>query len=714
MARSITSQPTSPFLILGTVLLAGSGQIFLAQADRPWTLLPGLLGYGLAFCLLLRKKPQNLSPEPKPLSLRTEWVLLGFILLVALGFRLYLLDSIPSGMHTDQGLEGQSAQRIAFEGWRPFFEVFNYHVPEVFMYYQLALWFKLFGSSYKTFHVFFALFSLAAFPLIYWTFRQLSGPRVALLALFLLSVMRWHWIFSRNGFPTIQVPFYLFGTLGFWLFGLKKGNRWALFISALFLGLGLYTYQSFKAVPLLMLILAAFELWKNKKDAGSLRRSFLFFFLLAGLLAVPLVGYMLQHQSFGNRERELFILKQVQEEKSLLPLARNTFGTIMMFNRAGDTNPRHNIPGHRMLDDVTGVFFVLGLGLAWSRRRERGAFYALAGFLVMSLPCLLSTDIAHANRLLALTPFVAWMGASAMEHFAQVLVKRVDSRAWVLAFLFLILGSITILNFRAYFFQQAETYDCWKGYGPEQNFIGKTIEQCERTEPGQRVYFITPAYFGNHTIAFLGYPAGYRVQVLSGLEPFSPKEWNTDKRALFFLEEGKSGWVDFLQTLYPNGKLGKLLDRDGHVLVYTLEVLSADLKTFKGWNQGLKGTYIPSSRWNAKPLVIKTDPLLNFTYKGDLPFTDYPPFRVRWTGALEIPQKGAYQFQVLTTDKAQLWLDGKMVPLEKPLTLTAKGHSLRLDFEKEDGDSLALHLIWKKPGADKWEIIPAAAFGIIR
>lgn len=104
---------------------------------------------------------------------------------------------------------------------------------------------------------------------------------------------------------------------------------------------------------------------------------------------------------------------------------------------------------------------------------------------------------------------------------------------------------------------------------------------------------------------------------------------------------------------------------------------------------------------------------MNFTYKGDFPFTDYPPFRVRWMGNLKVDQVGDYQFQVLTSDSGQLWLDGKPVLLEKPLRLTAKPHALRLDFEKDGGDAMVLHLVWKKPGEDHWEVVPASAFGTI-
>lgn len=179
------------------------------------------------------------------------------------------------------------------------------------------------------------------------------------------------------------------------------------------------------------------------------------------------------------------------------------------------------------------------------------------------------------------------------------------------------------------------------------------------------------------------------------------------------MEPERRGLLDLLKLEFPHGQEQSLRDWDGRTLVYGYQVPLSDLQAFHGWNRGLKGTYLQSSQWTAQPLTVRWDPVLNFTYKGDFPFTDYPPFRIRWTGSLRVEKAGDYQFQVLTTDSGQLWLDGKPVPLEKPLRLAAKAHALRLDFEKDGGDSMALHLVWKKPEEPNWEVVPATAFGKI-
>jgi hypothetical protein len=67
----------------------------------------------------------------------------------------------------------------------------------------------------------------------------------------------------------------------------------------------------------------------------------------------------------------------------------------------------------------------------------------------------------------------------------------------------------------------------------------------------------------------------------------------------------------------------------------------------------------------------------------------------------------------LASDPVQLWLDGKEVKLEEPLSLQKGPHPIRLELAKDSGNELAMTFIWKKPGDEKWEVVPATAFGKI-
>lgn len=421
---------------------------------------------------------------------------------------------------------------------------------------------------------------------------------------------------------------------------------------------------------------------------------------------------MAQKGILGHREADLFIGTKIVQEHSLKPLWDVWTGTFLMFNRAGDENPRHNIPGHRMLDDITAVFFILGLVMVWRRRKEREGFYPLVGFGVMMLTGLLSTDPAHSNRLVSLTPFVAYFAGNSFEFLGSRAKAAIKKKVLFWALILMVLEVMAGLNAYSYFIGQANNQECQTAFGVEQTYIGRTIEDMQKQWPNLDCFFIDPSYFKNHTIAFLSYSAKDLCF------PFNLGDWSKglvpkDKTTVFFLEKDKTGAAEFLKTICPG--LGYATYKSGgDPALLVGSVTPEKLAAMKPWDHGLKGLYLASSAWNAAPVTVQWDPVLNFTSKFDFPFTQPPPFRIRWTGILDIPQAGDYQFQVLTTDSGQLWLDGKAVPLAMPYRLTKGSHQLRLDFEKDSGDTLALNFIWKKPEDDKWEVVPATAFGKLK
>jgi hypothetical protein len=105
------------------------------------------------------------------------------------------------------------------------------------------------------------------------------------------------------------------------------------------------------------------------------------------------------------------------------------------------------------------------------------------------------------------------------------------------------------------------------------------------------------------------------------------------------------------------------------------------------------------------------DPLIDLSGLRDFPPPQRPPFHARWTGTLEAPVTGEYLFHLLSSDRTALWLGGKSISPESPVRLVRGPHALKVEFVKEEGYYPALHFIWKRPGADAWEVVPASAFG---
>lgn len=677
-------------MVLFALLLAAKGQwdwVAVGQSNSLWT---GLAYYAIAVGLFLYTfnswKQENLQKaEINPIL---ECGLFGLIMLIAAFFRVYKLDEIPNGIFMDQGFEGLGGLMIGHNdfhqpvyslGDQPVFEVgkpfwqqpFFIGKPleaPAFLLYLLAAWFKFFQPNQFTLYLFFASLALAAFPLIYWTFRQIAGPRMALLTLYFLAVMRWHVNFSRNGFPTIEVPFYMFGTLAFLLYGFRKGKTWAFCVSAVFLSLGLYTYQAFKIFPLLLVSyslyeflgdnpkvqklfetlsktsrktkmpgwvipsvlalvcliiigcalywlptwylyvtnhallytiakgtvlvigvsLMAFTLYLftgSKKFKLHLRQLGLFFGILL-VLTSPILFNMLKTGSLGSREGSDNILGTILQEHSFYgPVSKMLGKTLLMGNRMGDDNERHNMPNHRMLDDISGVLLIMGFFYSLHRINRRKYFYALAGLGVMSLACLLSVVPAHANRLLATTPFLCLLISAPLS----AIWGRARNK-WggfgEMVFLFLLLPPLLLvgfLNYRVYFIEEPKdgaywNSSYWGGYSFDASQAGKIIAQ----NGDAYDYCLTKRYFYHNTVKFLSYGLKDHVKLFTLPEGLAPLQANANRGLLFILMNEQKGLAQNIQSLYPHSQFEPVPNPNGNPLVYCVRVPASDVAQAKG------------------------------------------------------------------------------------------------------------------------------------
>jgi hypothetical protein len=112
------------------------------------------------------------------------------------------------------------------------------------------------------------------------------------------------------------------------------------------------------------------------------------------------------------------------------------------------------------------------------------------------------------------------------------------------------------------------------------------------------------------------------------------------------------------------------------------------------------------------------EPVLNYTFR-DLPLIDTPG-SARWSGELIAPKTGVYEFLIVTFEnaKAGLSLDGSPVtdlaahPAGRA-KLKAGNHKIFLDYQMPAAQVAAVNLLWKKPGAEKFEFVPNENFGKI-
>lgn len=569
--------------LAGALTFAVLGQWELLQRENPATLWPGLIFYGIALCLygFLLRRDKLVRSEEKPIPWVWETGAFTAILALALFMRVYRLGQFPAGIFPDEACEGWGSLKILNEGWRPFYEIYQLSVWDIPVYYLLAIWFKFWTPTQEHFFLFSAFFSVITLPLVYWTFRQLAGTRLALLTLFILAVSRWDMTYARNCHPAFQIHFYMFGALAFWLYYLKIGKNWAFWVSAVFCAGGYYVYQAYKPFLLVMVGCFVYESLLSPRKWKFGYKKMIGYFGLTVLLTAPLWLYLIRIGSWGRREQELFIFPGILQGGSLKPLFLHISQTLLMFNREGDLWFLHNLPYHRMLDDVTGVLWILGFFTAFTQIKERRYFYCLLGFGFMILPTLLSVNATHASRAFGTIPFICFLAAAALNEIGEktLFIFGRHVRLAVAAGAALLLGFMAFENFNTYFNEQAKDESCWRDPDTDATRVGKMIAE----NGDQYDYFLSSHFYGRYATMFLGYAEKnqtHELDIPSGLFA-RPRP---GRGLLFAVEDKRDGVLSLLQTLYPGGETLTERDLEGSPLVHFYKVSPEAVKA----DQGLK------------------------------------------------------------------------------------------------------------------------------
>ena len=715
--------PSPTFLMAAAIGSALLGQFFMAQKDSASSLFGGCFFYFLSVPLFVssirsEKKTGVLDAPLPPLA---ETLFFAGAMMVALFFRLFRLNFFPSSIFTDQAFNGWAALRILHEGWVPVLGDYDRSNGVLTYCYLLAAWFKWVPPSQVTYWLFTVIQGLLFLPLFYWAVRLLSGPRIALAALFILGVMRWQVTFCRNGHIAVQVPLFLAGALVGWLYGLKAARRpWVGFMaSALCTGAALGTYQAAKATLILMAVYATFE-WARGGFPGKARAAHLLPAVAVLVpFAWPLLADFLKTGDLTHRpDTSIFPwIWQGGLSRIILQVSK----TALMFNRSGDLEGLLNIPGHRMLDDVTGIFFILGFSLCLLRIFRREYFYPLAGMAVFCLPALLTHAPAGASRALGTTPFVAWLAALALEAFHKKLNSLNPGAALKVGSLLagLALGSMALENFYDYFVLEARNPQCrGDAFSTEGSAAGRAIA---RFGNGYE-YYMASHFYGRYDVLFLAYSQKDHLHPLDLPQDLAPPPPPTSRGLFFILDEGKGGVLEILRDLYPEGRMETYTDLEGAPRVHFYRVppaaIAADAqkaRTFLSKPFGLKGEYFLSPAAKGPPSAVRQDPVLNFTFRNDFPVQGFPPLAAVWSGLLETPASGFYRFLGLTYDSAEMSLDGKKIfskgSTESADFFLSKGfHHIHVTFRKTSGTDTAFSLLWKKPGNNGFELVPYKAF----
>ena len=264
------------------------------------SLLPGGALIGLAILVLIvglvrRRResgadagqtPFESGPGARRPPANLEWGLVALILLGGLYVRVYRIDLVPWGLNNDEAINAIEIQDISARSGlntvigarslttRGLNRETMFHVLGAFS-------FKFAGIEMNLLRAMPAVFGLSprliqdplmdlVVPLravaiaagaltllaLYLFARDRFGWTVALLATALLAFSPWHILYSRVGERAVLAPLFAIATVGFFLKALDSGRMRDHLAWGLALGLGFWSYTSFRAIPIAMVAFA--------------------------------------------------------------------------------------------------------------------------------------------------------------------------------------------------------------------------------------------------------------------------------------------------------------------------------------------------------------------------------------------------------------------------------------------------------------------------
>jgi 4-amino-4-deoxy-L-arabinose transferase-like glycosyltransferase len=381
-------------------------------------------------------------------SWKNRLILLA-ILLLAFVLRIIAIDRIPPGLSHDEAYNGVTAMQV-LDGQRLIFFEINKGIEPLIIYLE-ALAFYAFGIGPVPMRLVNIICGLLTVALIYPLAARLFNRRVALLAMAGLAVSFWAIFTSRLALRAVTLPPLLMLTLYFLWRGLTSSQKSvassqkSLFgtqkllaqssistlvffaLSGLAAGVAMYTYLSSRFVPLLIITIVGYQLWRRQitKWHGL---GLLLLGLIWAVILAPLGQYFLEHaDSFTERSSQVSTIPYALNG-DFGPLIRNILGTLGMFTFHGDETARYNLNGRPVFDWVNGLFFYIGLGVALLRLRRSPdlagpAVLLLFWLLVMLLPGFITDDSPHFLRTIGVMPavYILWaLGlASAYERISK-------------------------------------------------------------------------------------------------------------------------------------------------------------------------------------------------------------------------------------------------------------------------------------------------------
>lgn len=511
-----------------------------------------------------------------------------FVILVTAGvLRLYKIETMPPGLWVDEIYTASNAWELNEDGrWKSPFGMTPLvgpgwvETPNLYLYYVRAVW-LIFGLNYLGVKMASILPGIAAVLLLFFLVRRLWGTRAALAASFLLAVSSWQIGLSRWGWDEVlltalQLPAWFF----LWR-GIKRKRLGGFALAGFFLGLCLYTYAASRILAAFIVFYLVIESIIQRDFWAEHKKGLALFAGILILTALPLgVNLLRRPSAFTARLGNVSITRDIQEAKSLAPLGGNIVRHLGMFHYYGDPNVRHHLPNAPLLDIISGVFMICGLGIAvWGIKKPRNRFLLFwLGFGLLGGILSLRAEAPQSYRTGAAAPAAfALCGIGFAGLFRWLAGRFRNQRLTVSSVMVLLLVLSAGINYHRYFIRYPREKTLWEQFwGAEATFQSRHLE--ERRKAG-RTILLDEAYRSNYFFVF----TSARRIIMKGkpdfFNPLNPQESLPEGDVEIYFPPFR---LDVYKAIAASEQIQQVSAPDGEPIFYRANVSHQELKAAQG------------------------------------------------------------------------------------------------------------------------------------
>ncbi len=585
-------------------VIANSNNIFTPGGVIAWVFSIGLAFFALA--------PANWSIQRwmadvgTALRPRKSWVVLIVIVLMVVGayLRLNSIADAPPEMTSDHVEMLRDVFSISDGNTNVFFSANGGREAAQFYLFSLIANAPGAGINFETLKLLTVIEGVLTIPLIFFMSREIIGREqkqlatlVGLAAAALVTVSFWHVVISRLGERIALMPLFTALFALYFARALRYNRRTDFLYAGLALGFGLYTYQAFRMIPLVVatggIIAILFSI-----GTGKIRRlalNLIALGIIAFIVYLPLFNYSLQYPEdywrrtsgrlFGDEitqttdDNGALVYRAATIEERLtafnenIPvLLNNIRNALLMYNWKGDVAWFNNAPNEPSFDPISGGLLVVGAA-AWLgrmiRRRDAMTWLIPLFIVIMILPSAFSIaypiENPSATRMSGTLPLVYLLAGLSFALLLRGIARVIGgSIGWIVALIAaiaLVAGSYAVNNVR-YFDEYATSY---RNSSLPYNDAGEVLRGFAENVGGWgNAFVINYPYWWDHRA--LAYAAGMPAfpngipslsEVPSWLEnapsQLAPFTLDVNRDLLFFYSAQDSVTQEWLQMVFPAG-----------------------------------------------------------------------------------------------------------------------------------------------------------------